>query len=181
MLDVVASYRRFLFLGSEFLTWLWFITENDPEGLAEAAGESITLVVGNRIVLEKKRAEDVERVTIKGETAQMDEGLLALSKGAKVSEVNLVMEIGEIKWSFNIKGENLAMSSLKVPPTGGVKVTDEIEGAILEKIGLCDKPVSIMDALYKKFILLRISEDWTTRHVPAMREWVKPQKKVTSP
>ena len=30
MLDVAVAYNRFKFLGDEFLTWLWFIIEQDP-------------------------------------------------------------------------------------------------------------------------------------------------------
>jgi len=42
----------------------------------------------------------VETVTIKGDDAGLEEGLLALRKGAVVSEINLAYKSGEQEWSF---------------------------------------------------------------------------------
>lgn len=173
MQDVLIAFRRYRFLGPEFLTWLWYITENEPETVSKAAGEPAVLVVGNRIALEKKRADDVEKVSIRGETAQMDEGLLALSKGAMVTDVNLSLEAGGLKWTFNVRGEDLAVSGLRTPATGPVTVKDDIEGALLEKLSLCEKPLKVLDALYKHFISLRITEAWKTTHLPQMKKWLK--------
>ena len=45
MLDVNYSFKRYGFLGNEFLTWLWYITENDQKAVAEILGEPITLTL----------------------------------------------------------------------------------------------------------------------------------------
>ncbi len=31
MLDVAVAYSRYQFLGEEFLTWLWFVIENNQD------------------------------------------------------------------------------------------------------------------------------------------------------
>ena len=31
MLDLAVAYNRYRFLGDEFLTWLWYTIENDPD------------------------------------------------------------------------------------------------------------------------------------------------------
>lgn len=172
MLDVAVAQRRFSFLGPEFLTWLWFVTENDPELIETVADAPVQLVVGNRIVLEKAHREEVERIMIRGETAQMDEGIMALRKGALVSEVHLAMDLGQESWRFNIKGETLDIGSLKVPSTGPVRMGQEIEGAVLEKGALVEKPVRLMDDLFKEFLKRRLSKEWREVHLKAFQKWL---------
>ena len=61
MLDVSVSYNRYKFLGDEFLTWLWHITERD-HGAIKLSGVSHGMIsVGNRIVLENTHAGDLAR------------------------------------------------------------------------------------------------------------------------
>ena len=60
MLDVAVAYNRFRFLGDEFLTWLWFIIENDPGYLNNLSSEPFSLEIGNRIVLENRHHQTVE-------------------------------------------------------------------------------------------------------------------------
>jgi hypothetical protein len=54
MLDVAVAYNRFKFLGDEFLTWLWFIIEQDPAILRSMDPDLTSFEIGNRIVLEKR-------------------------------------------------------------------------------------------------------------------------------
>ncbi len=171
MLDAAVALKRYPFLGREFLTWLWFLTETDADAVAEAAGESVVVVVGNRITLEKHRGDDVERVAIRGEAAQMEEGLVALRKGALVSEVNLSVEIADQAYSVNVRGADLAVGSLKTPSTGPVRIVDEMEGAILEKAGLLEKALQVLDSLFYAFIRLRISDAWA-EEMKKVRRWV---------
>lgn len=173
MLDVNYSFKRYGFLGNEFLTWLWFLTENDQRKIAEILGESITLTLGNRIALERKNKDDIERVTVKGDTASMDEGILALRKGSVVSEAAWVMEMAESKWTFTLKGASLDITGLKTPPTAPVKMNAEIEGAVLEKTSLIDRPVNAVTKLFAHFVKLRITPNWESEQIVAMKQWIK--------
>ena len=125
MLDVAISYSRYKFIGYEFLTWLWFVMENQPQLLRQVDNELVSLDVGNRMVLENNRNEDIQSVTIKGDPAGLEEGLLALRKGAVVTELKLVYKAGNNEWRFGLKGESLNISSLtfsapSVPSVSGV-------------------------------------------------------------
>jgi hypothetical protein len=98
--------------------------------------------------------------------------LLSLKKGAIVTELNLIYRFGDHDWQFNIKGESLHMSGVKLPETGNIETKEDIEGAVLEKIYLYDQLNQIMDKIFKFFIKLRVSEDWEKEHVPAMKKWI---------
>ncbi len=175
MLDVSVSYNRFKFLGNEFLTWLWYVIENNGEELQKTPLKDISLAVGNRIAFEKYADNRSESITIKGDDASLEEGRLALKKGAVVIEINLCLLSENQKWQFNLKGESLNFSSLKTPATGAVELKEDIEGAIFEKIYLYEKAFSAIDSLYDQFIKIRVSEKWNHKVIPQIKKWIQTQ------
>ncbi len=172
MLDVSVSYNRYKFIGHEFLTWLWFTIEKEPEKLQAAAKNLDSLTLGNRMVIENRRNDEViEAITIKGDDAGLEEGLLALKKGAVVAEMNIVQTIGDSIWSYTLKGESFNISSLKTPVVGQVESGDDIEGAIIEKIYLYDQVLQLIDTFFRIFIKKRVSDSWpeTVNHI---KKWI---------
>jgi hypothetical protein len=172
MLDIAVAYNRYRFLGNEFLTWLWFLIENDADGLQKLDADLLELTVGNRMVLENRLANGLETITIKGDAAGLEEGLLALRKGAVVAEINLLYKNASLQWQFSIKGENLSLSGLKLPETAPMETSDDMEGLVLERIYLFEKPFILIDALYQRFIKTRLSEQWQKKTMTDMRKWM---------
>ena len=172
MLDVAISYNRYMFLGHEHLTCLWFAIEKDQDEIKKLDQESVSLQVGNRIVLVNRQKDAVESITIKGDNAGLEEGILALRKGAVVTELNLSYKTGDQEWCFTVKAESLHIVGLKCPQTGSVESEEDLEGAVLEKVYLYDKAFQLTDNLFKQFITLRVSEDWGKKVVPLMRQWI---------
>jgi hypothetical protein len=118
MLDVAVAYNRYKFIGNEFLTWLWFTIETNHR-FFNTLDETITsLNLGNRMVLENSINDASEIITIKGDDAGLEEGLLSLRKGAVVVEMNISYKTENQEWKFTLKGESLSFSGLKVPETG---------------------------------------------------------------
>jgi hypothetical protein len=172
MLDVSVSYNRYKFIGHEFLTWLWFNIENEPEYLQSISKNLDSLTIGNRLVLENRKRDEVfEAITIKGDDAGLEEGILALKKGAVVTEMNLVQTIGDHIWSFTLKGESLNISSLKTPTVGQVESGDDIEGAVIEKVYLYDQVIQFIHNLFKLFIKKRVSDNWPET-VNQIKKWI---------
>ncbi len=173
MPDSSVSYEQYKFLGFEFLTWLWFLIEKDRDRLKETDKELISLEIGNRIVLENFRNDQAETVTIKGDDAGLEEGILALRKGSVVTEISLVYSSsGSREWRFTLKGESFNIANLKSPAAGKAESDDDTEGVILEKIYLYEKIVRWTDEVFSRFIKLRISKDWNQTELKLMREWI---------
>ena len=171
MLDVAVAYNRFKFLGEEFLTWLWFVIDQDPAILRKTDPDLTSLEIGNRIVLLKRHKKAVEKITIKGENAGLEEAMLALQKGALVAELNLIYRSAEQKWQFTLKGESLNLSSLKTPKIAPPQSPEDMEGVVLEKIFLYDKILQFLENLYKTFIQIRVSNHWHNRETSLMKKW----------
>ena len=172
MLDVSVAYNRYKFLGHEFLTWLWYMIDTDKDKLLDPAAGLEDMFIGNRVVLENSSHNRDEVITIKGDGAGLEEGVIALQKGAKVTEINLVVRAGENEWRFNLKGESLNLSSLKTPETGRVEQAEDVEGAVLEKIYLYEKALDLTSHLYRLFIDSRLRPEWEEAVVKNISRWI---------
>lgn len=152
MLDVAVAYNRYKFIGFEFLTWLWFTIETEQSYLKDLQADLNSLDIGNRVVLENRHSDAIETVTIKGDDAGLEEGRLALKKGAVVVEMNIAFRFGDQKWQFNLKGESLGLGNLKTPEAGPVETREDLEGAVLEKSYLYEKAVVFLNLVFNDFI-----------------------------
>ena len=173
MLDVAVAYSRYQFLGEEFLTWLWFTIDKNQTLFKNFDPDFVALEVGNRVVFENRRKESVERITIKGDGASLEEGILALKKGALVTEINIVYKSAELMWQFTLKGESLNISTLSIPQTGSAESGEDIEGVVLEKIFLYDKALQLLEKLYSYFSKLRVSDTWHSQESSLIRKWIQ--------
>ncbi|MBF0209655.1 MAG: hypothetical protein HQK64_09975 [Desulfamplus sp.] len=183
MYDISVSYNKYKFLGNEFLTWLWYLIENDIniKKMAEAQLDqaqiecnSIVFEIGNCIALENSLGDDsIEKISIKGDDAGLEEGKTALKKGAVVTDMNLVLRVDDNEWRFNLKGESLELTSLKTPVTGKVTGEDDTEGAVLEKVFLYNMVFEVIDILFYIFIKKRASNEWKTVDISEIQEWVE--------
>lgn len=172
MLDVSVSYNRYKFIGHEFLTWLWFMVEKDPKGLSERVPKLEAMEIGNRLKLENSRNRMLETITIKGDEAGLEEGILALQKGAVVTELNLGCKINSYTWQFTIKGESLNIANLKTPATGPLEEKTDFEGKILEKTYLYGEVIQLIDTLFENYLKTRLSSDWKRSVIPQIRDWI---------
>ena len=173
MLDVAVAYNRYKFLGEEFLTWLWYVIEKNQGLLKSFDKNFVALEVGNRIVFENRRKESAERITIKGEGAGLEEGVLALKNGALVTELNMVYRSAELRWQFTLKGESLNISSLNIPQTDLPESDEDLEGYLLEKLFLYDRSLKFLNNIFTHFVKLRISNDWQSKEVGTIRKWIQ--------
>ncbi len=171
MLDIAVAYNRYKFLGNEFLTWLWFMIETDQNRLRRYDPLLVSLNIGSRLVLENTRNNAKETITIKGEDANLEEGLLALKKGAVVTEMHLSYKAGAQHWQFSLKGESLNISNLKLPETGPVETTEDLEGTVIEKTYLAETVIGLVNNLFSHFIKLRVSNKWRNQTVSRIRKW----------
>ncbi len=170
-MDISVAYKRYQFLGSEFLSWLWFVIENHQDDLNTLDADFIALEIGNQVVFENSTPDSSEKISIRGDDAGLEEGMLALKKGALVTEINLVYHTGEHRIKLTLKGESLHVTGLKIPETAAIESAEDIEGGVLESVFWFDKVFGFIDGLFNKFIHLRLSDQWTEQ-VAAMKVWL---------
>lgn len=176
MIDIAAAYNKYKFLGYEFLTWLWFTLENEPEHVASSKQRIRSGHIGSRIVLENPKMDRREHITTKGDHANFDTAMLSLQQGALVTEISLCLKADDHEWQFTLKGDNLSFTKLKTPQTALIETAADVEGAVLEKAYLLEHVLESVDFLFRAFIKQRVSGDWQQRFVPRILKWVNAQK-----
>ena len=174
MLDIATAYNKYKFLGNDYLTWIWFLIENNKNISSIINSEDlISLEVGNSIVLENRLGDkSKEKITIKGDKAGLEEGTTALKKGAFVTYINLICKINEDEYKFSIKGESFNITGLKTPKIDLSKIEDETEGMVLEKTFFIFKICKVIDTLFLTYINQRTSDDWNNKGLQEIKNWI---------
>ena len=173
MLDLTIAYNRYRFLGDEFLTWLWFLIETDQGTFRSIDPDCTALEIGNRIVLENRKRKSLERISIKGDDAGLEEGRLALKKGALLTELSLIFKTGENQWQFSLKGESLSLSNLKTPGPALPPSPEEMDVFLLDKTEQFNKIINFIQLAFKAFIHIRVSGKWSTKVIPNIKKWIR--------
>lgn len=172
MLDIAVAYSRYRFLGDEFLTWMWYLIENDNDFFKKVDPECVALEIGSRMVLENRTGKSVERITINGDDAGLEEGRIALRKGALVTEMSLVLKTEERQWSFSVKGESLNLGSLRTPGPTLPQDNEEMEVYLFDKTAFIFKVSNLLDKSFQAFIRRRIQPGWSGKEAARMKAWI---------
>ena len=172
MLDLAVAYNRYRFLGDEFITWLWFLIETDQNAFREMDPDCTELEIGSRVVLENRQKKSLERISIRGDDAGLEEGRLALKKGALLTEISLIFKTGEHQWQFSLKGESLNLSNLKTPGPALPPSAEEMEAFILDKSEKLNKITNFIELAFKAFMRVRVSNKWENKMVPNIKKWI---------
>ncbi|MCL2670031.1 MAG: recombination-associated protein RdgC [Syntrophaceae bacterium] len=148
-------------VGREFLTWLWFKSE-DQGGTLSVSGENpIGVTFLRRLVLESGEGEYAEQIVCSGLHADLKEGKEALRQGKKITAARLRLSQDKTEWEFTFKADRFYFQSLKLPtfPEQERDETDR-EGQLLERIYLIERPAQLMDILFQSFLEVRLSKGW---------------------
>ena len=163
-----------LTIGREFLTWLWFKSE-ERNGMImiPGAGESEVIFV-RRLVLESGDGEYAETVVCQGMHTDLKEGKEALRQGKKITAARLKAAHDKAEWEFTFKADRFQFQSMKLPAVAESEGEEnDREGQILERIYLIEKAAGLMDRLFQLFLGLRLSEKWGTEQA-RMQRWISP-------
>ncbi len=156
------------FLGGEFLTWLWYASEQG-NGLFSVGGDAVEVSFDDLLVLESLLAESQENTFKGGEPTLAEEARLALRLGKKVSKAKLRLRRQDREWAFTIKASTLDMASVKLPAVMS-KIEDD---QFFERLYLLEELDRTFDELYLGFLRRRLSPDWETKELPRVRAWVE--------
>ena len=162
------------FLSREFMTWLWFKSE-ERDGTISIPGQAdVRLTFEKRVVLESGEGEYSETVSCQGLHADLKEGKTAIREGKKVREARLRLERDSDRWEFTLKADRFQFQSMKLPTVGGLdEEGEEKEGGILERVYLVETALKTADDLFAQFLKRRLSPQWASEEIPRIKTWLK--------
>ena len=171
-MDTLDLLNHKLFLAQEFMTWLWFASEQGaPVKLAD--GEPVEVLLGDSITLGPPQGAEGSRVSVRGKESSLAEAREALRQGKLVEAMRLGLLIdGEETW-LTLKAPDLAVSSLKLPAVEQSDGDEGPEGLYLERVFLIERALKTLDGLFTEFLTGRLESAGGGPLWEALKEWAK--------
>ena len=115
-MDLLTRMNRVAFLGPEFLSWLWYRTENQgPEFSVEGVEGALEIWFDDRLIVGSTLVNAQENHFQGGHPTTSLEARSALRLGKLATEARLRIVHGSREWSFILKGADLSLNGVKIP------------------------------------------------------------------
>ena len=160
-------------ISREFMTWLWYKSEERNGRISLSKGEEVELNFLKRIVLEAGEGEYSQGVVCHGIHAELKEGKEAIRQGKKVKEAGIRLVDNQNEWEFTLKADRFHFQSLKLPAAEEREADEDQSGKILERIYLIEKAAMTIDNLYDYFLHIRYSPQWEDKEMKLLAQWLK--------
>lgn len=173
-MDLHLGQMKDVILGQDFLTWLWYKSEQTGGAFRTPDGVDFACYVEQRISVQGGEGDNVETATVSGALSELREARLGLTIGKKVNKMQLRIERDTEVWQGTIKAEDFTLTGLRTPKVEAAKDADEPDAVFFEKIFLIERFLEFMDSLYKQFLEIRLGHGWTEEE-RNVRQWVHKQ------
>lgn len=174
-MDLVDLINEKRFLGQEFLTWLWFKSEERGGAVNLDDVGDIQVVFEKHMLLEYGEGEAHEKMICQGLHSELQEARTGLLMGKKLEQARIHLARGDYEWNFSFKGSLMEFRNVKPPKTMASSEEGEDaeawEGRVLDKIGLNEEIVRTMDGLFRMFLNIRTGPQWQDE-LTKIRAWV---------
>ncbi len=174
-MDFLDILREKAFLGREFITWLWFKSEQGGGRIEMPSGKTAEVLFLDRMTLDLAGTDTQQTVTIRGGQSELREGMAALKEGKKIEEARISIRTGENEFTMLFKATWFSFGSFKTPrvlPESEADPEEGAEGRFLEKISLIEEGMEIIDSLFEYFLEVRASDKWESVELPSVRRWI---------
>lgn len=168
-MDLMDLINRTSFLGPEFLTWLWYRSDLQG-GVFDAGGElgPFELWFDDKLVIAAPAVNAMESSFKGGHPASSVEARTSLRLGKLASEAKLRVVRASQEWSFVLKADQLQTTGIKIPAV----LSQEDDEVLNERMILVEQLDTMLKALLRQFLELRVSPAWENDELPAIRAWV---------
>ena len=173
LVDLITEKR---FVGQEFLTWLWWKSE-ERGGSVELEGQGDIIVVFEKhMLLEYGEADYNERLVCSGLQTELKEARTGLRTGKKLEQARLQLIKDEKEYNLTLGASFFEFRNVRLPKTEGADSASEnsdaeLEGAVLERIYLFEELVKIVNDLLRMYVEVRTSDNWP-EELARVRTWV---------
>lgn len=162
LVDLIVEKR---FLGQEFLTWLWFKSDERGGTVYVPDHGDVQVLFERHLLLESSdEGDQLGKVICQGPQAELQEARTGLAVGKKLEQARMVIRRGDHEWRLSLKGSMLEYRSVRPPKTMSQSEESDDpaarEGLILDRIGLFETLARIIDDLFRLYLASRLSDGW---------------------
>jgi len=162
LVDLIAEKR---FLGQEFLTWLWWKSEERGGSVSLPGEGDATVVFEKHMLLEFGEGESSEKIICSGLQAELQEARTGLQMGKKLEQARITIGYNSYEFSFTLAAALMEFRSVRLPKTDATESDssdnpEEVEGMILERIFLFEELIRVVNVLFRMFLDVRVGDKW---------------------
>jgi len=172
LVDLIAEKR---FIGQEFLTWLWWKSEERGGVVALPDEGDIVVVFEKHMLLEYGEGDNNESLICRGLQTELQEARTGLVMGKKLEQARIQLVYNDYEWNFTMAAALMEFRNVKLPKTGAESGNDnnpeEREGMVLERIFLFEELIRLVLDLFRVFLKVRVGDGWRDELLK-IREWV---------
>lgn len=160
-MDLSLVERENVLLGQDFLTWLWFKTDNDTVLFSLADKRTFTVHMEQRVSVQGGEGEGIETATVSSPRGELTEAKTGLRTGKKVNKAQLLFTMDQDQWLVQVSAADFGLSGLKTPKISAKDDEgDDPDAKFLEKMFLLERCLEMFDVVFTQFLALRMSRDW---------------------
>lgn len=165
----IERIEKTLFLGREFLLWLWYTSE-EKGGVFQLtdSDEEVELFIDDRLLLEPLYGQGNRHLLSGLEPATAPEAALALQTNKLPTEAKIKVIQEARAWSFTLRGDDLLPRSLKIPDVLSAQDDDRL----YERLYLLEEIERILAALFALFLDIRLDDSWPATQ-DKIKEWIE--------
>ena len=172
LVDLISEKR---FIGQEFLTWLWWKSEERGGVVALQDEGDIVVVFEKHMLLEYGEGDSNESLICRGLQTELQEARTGLVMGKKLEQARIQLVYNDYEWNFTMAAALMEFRNVKLPKTGGESGSsdnaEEREGMVLERIFLFEELVRVVLELFRIFLKIRVGDEWR-EELKKVRQWV---------
>jgi hypothetical protein len=161
LVDLIAEKR---FLGQEFLTWLWYKSDERGGTIYLPGVGDIQVIFEKHMLLEYGEGEALEKAICQGLHTELREARTGLLTGKKLEQARIMLVQGDYEYHLSLKGSLFEFRSIKLPKTmAGAEESDApeaVEARLLDRVGLYEAALRTVDELFRIFLKVRVGQDW---------------------
>jgi recombination associated protein RdgC len=175
-MDLVDLIEEKRFLGQEFLTWLWYKSEQRGGTVELPEHGDITVVFEKHMLLEYGEADFNERLVCSGLQTELKEARTGLRTGKKLEQARVQIINQDYEYNVTLGATLFEFRNIRVPKTATStwesSMSDaETEGMILERVFLFEELTRIIHDLFRLYLSTRLSGNWK-EELTSIRNWV---------
>ncbi|MDR3088476.1 MAG: hypothetical protein LBU39_01490 [Desulfobulbaceae bacterium] len=175
-MDLIELIEEKSFIGQEFLTWLWWKSEERGGSVALDEYGDILIVFEKHMLLESGEGESAEKLICSGLQTELKEARTGLSLGKKLEQARILLTHDAYEYHVTLTGGTMDFKSVRLPKTAAAEDkpdnrAEELEGVMLERIFLFETLTRIVHKLFRMFLTLRIGDGWP-QEAEKVRAWI---------
>ena len=183
-MDLVDLIEEKRFIGQEFLTWLWWKSEERGGSVAIPGYGDITVAFEKHMLLEYGEGEAAEKIICSGLKAELLEARTGLQVGKKLEQARIRIVKNDHEFNFTLAAGLMEFRNVRLPKTAGTEADEggnreEVEGMILERLFLFEDLVQTVNALFRHFLEMRTDDTWSSE-LEKVRSWVVENRHLVS-